>query len=96
MEGAYGINKLDEHVFKKLQIFEHQALESLPRLVLVVQVSFDELVEISALAVLKVHKISFLVHALDDYRLVSLKTFYLNYIWVTTQNLRNLELDFSI
>lgn len=60
------------------------------------KVLLDELVKVTTLAVLEVHKVPFLLNTLNINWLISLKTRNLNDVWVSLQNLRNLKLNFSV
>ena len=60
------------------------------------KVLLDELVKVTTLAELEVHKVPFLLNTLNINWLISLKTRNLNDVWVSLQNLRNLKLNFSV
>jgi len=87
MESTFGFNELQEHMLKQAHVREQQTFEGCTLLVLHLKVLLDELVEVTPLAVLKVHEVPLLLHTLHSHRLVAVEAVNLNYVRMTLKNL---------
>lgn len=87
VESTYGFNELQEHVLEQAHVREQQTFEGCSLLVLHLKVLLDELIEITPLAILKVHEVPVLLHTLYSHRLVAVEAVYLNYVRMALKNL---------
>ena len=74
-------------MLKQIHVREQQTFEGCTLLVLHLKVLLDELVEVTPLAVLKVHEVPLLLHTLNSHQLVAVEAVNLNYVRMALKNL---------
>jgi hypothetical protein len=74
-------------MLEQTHVREQQTFERCTLLVLHLKVLLDELVEVTPLAVLKVHEVPRLLYTLYSHRLVAVEAVNLNYVRMALKNL---------